>query len=102
MERSYDTYRTERYLTAHARARTRARGTTLSMVAALDVLADHDVPVGGGRVSITLSRAAAEEARADGYPPALLDLLRKRAMVVGHNGDLARLIQRGAGIRWRA
>lgn len=62
------------------------------MLAAFDALADCEVPVGAGCVSVTLTKAAAEEARADGYPPALIDHLRRRAMVVAGNGDLVTLL----------
>ncbi|MCG7354509.1 hypothetical protein ACX4M5_10640 [Roseomonas mucosa] len=103
MDRSYDTHRTELYLSAHGRARARHRGTTQSMMAALAALADLDVPVGGGCVSVTLSRTAAEEAQAEGCPPALLDRLRRRAMVVADNGDLVTLLipHRRRGRRYR-
>ncbi|WP_146255402.1 hypothetical protein [Azospirillum sp. TSA6c] len=92
MDRSQDTQQTERYLSAHGRTRTQHRGTTLRIMAAFDALADHDVPVGGGCVAITLTKAAAEEAQAEGCPPALIDSLRRRAMIVADNGDLVTLL----------
>jgi hypothetical protein len=103
MDRRYDTHRIELYLSAHGRTRARQRGMTLRMMAAMAALADHAVPVGGGCVSLTLSRAAAEEARAEGFAPALLDHLRRRAMVVADNGELVTLLipDRQRGRRYR-
>ncbi len=103
MDRGYDTNRIELYLSAHGRVRARHRGTTHNMMATLAALADHGVPVGGGCISVTLSRAAAEEALAEGYPPALLDRLCRRAMVVADNGDLVTLLipHRRRGRRYR-
>ena len=103
MDRGYDTHGTEVYLSAHGRARARHRGTTPRMVATLAALADQAVPVGRGCVSVTLSRGAAEEAQAEGCPPALLDRLRRRAMVIADNGDLVTLLipHRRRGRRYR-
>lgn len=84
--------RTDLVLSAHGRVRARQRGTTARMLLSLAGLADRDVPAGGGCSSVTLSRAGAEEALADGHPPALVERLRRRAMVVAGDGALVTIL----------
>jgi hypothetical protein len=79
---------TERYLSAHARRRIRQRGTPLRVLDALKSWADSVVPVGDGCVSLGLSRAAEEEAIAEGVPADLVRKARARRVVVAADGTV--------------
>jgi hypothetical protein len=64
---------------------------------------DRDVPVGDGRVSITLTRRAAAALRAEGIAAAVLDRARRRAIIIDQNGNAITIVipSRRRGRRYR-
>ncbi len=103
MGRRDETEMTERYLSAHARRRVRQRGTPLHVLGALLGWADSVVPVGDGCVSLGLSRAAEEEAIAEGVPADVVRKARARRAVVAADGAVPTVLvcERARGRAYR-
>jgi hypothetical protein len=76
----------------HLRRRCQQRGVRKIDLQALIDLADRVVPVGGGRVAITLTPRAAAMLRTEGVAASLLDRVSRLAAVVGENGDLITVV----------
>jgi hypothetical protein len=70
----------------HLRLRCQQRGVPKRDLYMLLDAADRLVPVGGGRVSLTLSRVEAAALRAEGLAVADLERARRRALVVDADG----------------
>jgi hypothetical protein len=71
----------------HLRRRCQQRGVRAVDLEMLLNSGDQVVGVGGGRIAITLTRAAAAALRAEGVGASLIDRARKRALVVNGSGD---------------
>jgi hypothetical protein len=97
MDQRDELSRTQAYLSTHARARARQRGTSHAVFGVMLEAADQVVPIGGACVALGLSRRAAAEARAEGVDVGLIERARRRALVVGENGTIVTvLVKRGA------
>jgi hypothetical protein len=76
----------------HLRRRCQQRGVRKHDLDMLLDWADRIVPVGGGRVAITLTRQRAALLRARGIAAGLIDRARKRALVVNAEGELITVV----------
>jgi hypothetical protein len=76
----------------HLRKRCQQRGVPKRDLNILLDWADRVVPVGGGRVVITLTRQAAILLLAKGTAASLIDRARKRALVVNADGDVITVV----------
>ena len=70
----------------HLRKRCQQRGVRKRELETLLDVADHLVPVGAGRMSVTLSRKAVVAQRAEGIAVADLERAAKRAVVIDPDG----------------
>ncbi len=71
----------------HLRERCQQRGVLKHELHMLLDTADRLVPVGGGCVSMTLSRSTVAALRAEGVAAADLERARRRAVVIDVDGD---------------
>jgi hypothetical protein len=92
MDRTRSLDPTERYLSAHARRRTRQRGIPPTVALLVHEWADMEVPVGGGLTALTLSLQAANEARREGIRPHLLDRARRICCLTAEDGSVVTLL----------
>lgn len=72
--------------TKHLERRLRQRGVKDKTYSTILEWADVEAPVGGGDVSLTLSKDAIEELAAEGVPVARRDKLKRLAVVVTTDG----------------
>jgi len=70
----------------HLRKRCQQRGIPKREFETLLEVGDRLVPIGGGRVSVTLSRSAVAAMRAEGTACTSLDRAARRAVVIGADG----------------
>jgi hypothetical protein len=70
------------WLSAHGRTRCRQRGTSDALLSIVHDWFDTEVPVGGGSVAVSVSARAAAEMRAEGISAGLVDMARRRALVL--------------------
>lgn len=88
--------------TKHLEQRLRQRGVKGEAYSTILQWADVEVPVGGGDVSLTLSKDAIEELAVEGVPMACRDKLKRLAVVVTTDGVVKTcLVIRKSGRNWR-
>jgi hypothetical protein len=74
-------------LNRHLRERCQQRGVRREDLGLLLDEADREVPVGDGRVSLTLTRTAAALLRAEGAVSAVVERTRRRALIIDRDGN---------------
>jgi len=70
----------------HAVTRCQQRGVRKAVLSMLLEHWDQDVPVGGGRTSVTVSRKGVARLKRQGHAPAMMDLVSSLAAVLDGDG----------------
>jgi hypothetical protein len=98
--------RSDRQVNRHLRERCQQRGVRKHDLGLLLEEADREVPVGDGRVSLTLTRRAAAMLRAEGVVTAVVERTRRRALIIDRDGNAITIVvpsrRRGRHYRRRA
>ncbi len=102
MDRSWFEHACHWTWTRHAERRAKARGIGKALIAMIIAASDRERPVGGGCVAISVSRDQASGLRAEGLSPALLEALRRHALILDDNGGIVTACKLLRGRRGRS